>query len=101
MGLLLVLGLNGLVFGGGCAILASNKNRDVVGWFVLGFLFSLVALLVIVGLSPLEATPQTKDATETEPRTSGETIAIDDLRQKAALLSEELARARAKLTDQK
>lgn len=44
---------SGIVFGGACAIVATNKNRDGLGWFVLGFLFSLVALIVIAALSPV------------------------------------------------
>lgn len=54
MGLWVVMLMSGAVFGGGCAIIASNKNRDPLGWFALGVLFSLVALIVIAALSPLE-----------------------------------------------
>lgn len=49
-----VLFASGAVFGGGCAIIAANKKRDPLAWFVLGFLFSLVALIVIAALSPAE-----------------------------------------------
>lgn len=39
----------GLVNGGFCAFLAAEKNRSVAGWFVLGFLFSFVALIALSG----------------------------------------------------
>ncbi|HWK14200.1 MAG TPA: hypothetical protein VNS02_07365 [Rhizobiaceae bacterium] len=97
MELLLVLGLSGVIFGGGCAVLASNKNRDVVSWFVLGFLFNLVALIVIAALSPVDATSQTEAGADGKSHASGETFRRDDLRQKAALLAEELAQSRAKV----
>lgn len=32
-----------------CGYLAGQKNRDSAGWFVLGFLFSFIALLVLIG----------------------------------------------------
>lgn len=51
MDLTLIFFVSGLVFGGACAILATNKNRDPLGWFALGFFFSLVALIVIAALS--------------------------------------------------
>jgi hypothetical protein len=50
----LIIFTSGVVFGGACAILAANKNRDPLGWFVLGFLFSIIALIVIAALSPAE-----------------------------------------------
>ena len=37
-----------------CAWLAEEKGRSVYGWFVLGLLFSLIALLTIVGAPVLE-----------------------------------------------
>jgi hypothetical protein len=44
--------VSSVVFGGASAIIATNKNRDGLGWFVLGFCFSLVGLIVICALSP-------------------------------------------------
>ena len=55
MDLTLIVFASGLVFGGACAVVASNKNRDPLGWFVLGFVFSLIALIVIAALSPVKA----------------------------------------------
>lgn len=51
MDITLIFFVSGLVFGGACAVLAVNKNRDPLGWFALGFFFSLVALIVIAALS--------------------------------------------------
>ncbi|GGG15398.1 hypothetical protein GCM10010924_50560 [Rhizobium wenxiniae] len=56
MDLWLLMFASGVVFGGACAILAANKNRDPLGWFVLGFFFSIIALILIAGLSPAEKT---------------------------------------------
>ncbi|MXN52621.1 hypothetical protein GR158_15980 [Shinella sp. AETb1-6] len=50
----LIIFASGVVFGGACAILAANKNRDPLGWFALGFFFSITALIVIAALSPAE-----------------------------------------------
>ncbi|MBD8556851.1 hypothetical protein IFT84_20265 [Rhizobium sp. CFBP 8762] len=54
----LIVFTSGIVFGGACAILASNKHRDPLGWFVLGFLFSIISLIVIAALSPAEKQSQ-------------------------------------------
>ncbi len=48
----------GCIWGALCAWLAGEKGRDGTTWFVLGFLFSLVALLVL-GFSPSGEPPQT------------------------------------------
>ncbi len=39
-----------LAFGFLCGYLAKQKNRHVLGWFILGCLFNLLALIVIVFL---------------------------------------------------
>lgn len=91
-----IISLSAVTFGGACAILASNKNRDVFGWFVLGCLFSLVALIVIAALSPL---------TEEERKASAKTRMVDsnamhdrdELRRKADELAASLAQSRARL----
>lgn len=59
--------VSGCVFGGGSAIVAANKNRNVLGWFVLGFCFSFVALIVVAGLSPVEQARQTNRAKRADP----------------------------------
>jgi hypothetical protein len=92
----LIIGLSGLIFGGGSAILASNKNRDIFGWFILGFLFNLVALIVIAALSSLEKDDATKEETRRRPREL-DSASRSDLRKKAEELTASLAQARAKL----
>lgn len=37
-----------------CYKLAKDKNRDVVAWAILGFLFSLIALVILLCLPRLE-----------------------------------------------
>ena len=37
-----------------CSIIAQNKNRNVVAWFILGGLFSLFAVIIIALLPKLE-----------------------------------------------
>ena len=41
----------GIVWGGVCAWLAAEKGRDATAWFIAGFIFNLIALLVL-GFSP-------------------------------------------------
>ncbi len=40
----------GIIFGGFCAFIASQKNRDSGGWFLLGFLFSILAVLALIAI---------------------------------------------------
>lgn len=51
--LMVTLALQGMVFGLFCAFIAKSKNRNMVGWFYLGFLFSIVALIALVGVPAL------------------------------------------------
>ena len=37
-----------------CAMIASAKNRSTLIWFILGILFSLIAMLAIIGLPKIE-----------------------------------------------
>jgi hypothetical protein len=97
MDLLLIVGLAGVVFGGGCAVIASNKRRDPLAWFVLGFLFNIVALIVIAVLTPSEEAATLKVGR----RDAGldDSPNHDELRKKAAELSAALARSKAKLSN--
>ena len=54
----LVLLLVGLVNGGFCAYVATEKGRDGMGWFILGFLFPLISLIAIAGTPPREETDE-------------------------------------------
>ena len=47
--ILLYLG-SGVIFGFFCAYLADQKGHSGGAWFVLGLLFSFLALLVLIGL---------------------------------------------------
>lgn len=96
--LLLIIGISGVVFGGACAIVASNKNRDAFGWFVLGFFFSLVALVVIAALTPLIKNESTEDASDKRGH-DHEIPGRDELRRKSADLAASLARSKAKLNN--
>ena len=46
-----------------CAVIASNKNRSAFGWFILGLLFPLIALIVIACLSRAEPEKLEDDVT--------------------------------------
>ncbi|OWV91022.1 hypothetical protein [Rhizobium sp. R693] len=94
--MLLIIGVTGVILGGACAIIASNKNRDVFGWFVLGFLFNLIALIVIAALTPLDIAKAAKDASYNR-RYDNEVLEKDELRRKSADLAASLAQSRAKL----
>tara|TARA_Y100000310_G_scaffold261907_1_gene271433 strand:+ start:235 stop:465 length:231 start_codon:yes stop_codon:yes gene_type:complete len=45
-----VAAIQGVIVGGFCCYLASEKGRNGWDWFILGVLFSLVALLVLMSL---------------------------------------------------
>lgn len=45
--------LQGIIFGAFSSFIAKEKNRDSGGWFVLGFFFSLLAILALIGLPKL------------------------------------------------
>ncbi len=51
--ILLFYGITGVVFGAFCFFVASEKNRDPIAWFFLGFLFQIVPLLALIGVSAL------------------------------------------------
>lgn len=42
--------ISGVIFGFFCSYLADKKGHGGCAWFVLGFLFSFLALLVLIGL---------------------------------------------------
>ena len=48
-----------LTFGIFCSYIASQKNRNPVAWFFLGFFFSLIALIAI-GVVPSQSPPKSK-----------------------------------------
>lgn len=77
MEVLLIYLVSGAVFGGACAILAGAKNRNPLGWFVLGFLFSLIALIVIAGMPPVVQTnSRNKKSADTDLREISDVVEV-------------------------
>ena len=46
----LILGIVGYICAGFCAYVAKAKNLNRTNWFSLGFLFSIIALIALIGL---------------------------------------------------
>ena len=51
-----VLVMQGIVFGGFSAFIASQKDRDSFSWFFLGFFFSILAVLALIAIPKREIT---------------------------------------------
>ncbi|MBB3570780.1 hypothetical protein [Rhizobium sp. BK491] len=94
--MLLIIGVAGVVFGDACAIVASNKKRDVFGWFVLGFVFNLIALIVIAALTPLDPA---NEAAGDKRENQGDVPEKEELRRKASDLATSLAQSKSKLNN--
>lgn len=47
---ILIVVVQGLIFGGFSAFIAKEKKRDEVIWFILGFFFSILALLALIAI---------------------------------------------------
>jgi hypothetical protein len=52
--LVLFVLVQALIIGAFCYYIAGQKNRNEVGWFLLGFLFSFVALIALVAVPKIE-----------------------------------------------
>lgn len=50
-----------LVVAVACAVIASSKGRSGFGWFILGFLFSLISLVVVAVLPSKKKDPDAPD----------------------------------------
>ena len=53
--------------------IAQKKNRDKVGWFILGLIFGLFAVAAVYIVDPLppkEANPQNPQNPQTNPQTN-------------------------------
>ncbi|MBY3324459.1 hypothetical protein HFO02_12725 [Rhizobium laguerreae] len=96
--MLLIIGVSGVVFGGACAIVASNKNRHVFGWFVLGFVFNLIALVVIAALTQLDNC-ELEDGRIDQRDNRGDVPEKEELRRKASDLAASLAQSKSKLNN--
>lgn len=59
--------LQAIVLGGFSAFIAKEKNRDLVSWFFLGFLFSLIALIALIAIPKLEQKPNLFIAEKLKP----------------------------------
>jgi hypothetical protein len=53
MDLFVFVFLQALICGGFCAYVASQKSRNVLSWFILGFSFSFIALLALMAVPTL------------------------------------------------
>lgn len=69
MGFWVVVLLSGAAFGGTSAFIAANKNRDSLGWFCLGFFFSIFALVAICAV-PAIVNENSEAPSETKPNAS-------------------------------
>jgi hypothetical protein len=56
----------GIIFGAFSSFVAKQKNRGAITWFLLGFLFSFIALLALI------AVPKIDKKAETVPMTTRE-----------------------------
>ncbi len=56
----------GCVFGLICALLASGKQRNPIGWFVIGFLLPLIGLILVIVLpsNSIEVPPEAMAVTD-------------------------------------
>lgn len=52
----IVILVQGIIFGVFCSFIAREKNRDSGGWFLLGFLFSLLAILALIAIPKIDKT---------------------------------------------
>lgn len=37
-----------------CACIANSKDRSTIGWFILGFIFGIIALIIVALLPSLK-----------------------------------------------
>jgi len=72
-----------------CSYIAGQKNRDRGGWFVLGFLFGILALIAIAGVPALpERKPEVAPDTKVVPGVSGSIVVPEHERKlESALLA--------------
>jgi len=59
--------LIGLTFGVFNYFIAKEKNRDPIGWFIIGLLFNLISLIALIALPKLEKEPSEEDEEYTCP----------------------------------
>lgn len=66
-----------LVFGAICAFVASARGRTPVGWFVLGFLFPILAVILVLVLPDLRIQQEKERRLQTENRRLRERVRKD------------------------
>jgi hypothetical protein len=57
-----------LIFGTICAVVANGKGRSAVGWFFIGFLFGLIALIIVCIISDIKEQESKEKAQKQENR---------------------------------
>lgn len=58
--------------GGFAAFIAREKNREPFGWFILGAIFGIIALISIAGAPSMEREAEDETAEETQSGSGGE-----------------------------
>ena len=72
-----------LIFGVAVAAVANSKGRNTVGWFFLGFLFALFALIIVLCLSNLKEDEARWDAQAVEQRRMRERLRQEQMKNEA------------------
>ncbi|MFC2084937.1 hypothetical protein ACFLS9_07770 [Bacteroidota bacterium] len=62
----------GIIFGFNCLFIAREKNRDPRVWFLLGLLFSVLALITLVGAPAKEKEEFIEPEESEKPERPGE-----------------------------
>jgi hypothetical protein len=66
-----------------CAFLASTKGRNVVGWFIIGFIFNVLALILLAILPDLKLERQRHGQIHAEQHRQRERTSQERLRREA------------------
>ncbi len=72
-----------ILFGVVCALIANSKGRSSLGWFLLGFFFSCIALIIILCLSNLNEENAKWAHSEAEQRRLREQLRQEQLKSEA------------------
>jgi hypothetical protein len=86
-------------------LIATAKNRDGVGWLLLGFLFGPFAILIVAATSPIPASARAAATISQSPAVhlhpvpviADELTKLADLKDRGALSDEEFAAQKARL----
>jgi hypothetical protein len=62
--------IQGIIFGAFSAYIAGEKNKNPLSWFILGFLFSILAILALAA-TPKKETEDASQAAENKPFDDG------------------------------